>query len=346
MWKTKNKPLFHHILLFSIAQFAWLLLLGLWIFWYVTTYIKTDAFTKAAEVISEKNAESVAVLVSGIILLVTLSTILSLIFAYLARQMNITSMYDNFISNVTHELKSPLSSIQLYLETLRKREIERDKKNEFIDTMLSDVERLNKLINSVLYLSTMKYSKIARKLIHDYHIYDADSIIRQTLEKTLKSLKLPEERVTIEGSASCQCVIDKNWLFIVFNNLIDNALKYSINETSIKIKLSRSASYFHIEIHDNGIGIDKKDQRKIFRRFMRLNNPESPNVKGTGIGLFWVKEIIDYHGGKITVSSSGKNLGTSFVISLPVFRTFKNRHINKLLRLSRKLETEKEEEHE
>lgn len=346
MWRTRNKPLFYHILLFSVAQFAWLLLLGLWIFWYVTTYIKTDAFTKAAEVISVRNAGSVTVLVSGIILLVTLSTILSLIFAYLARQMNITSMYDNFISNVTHELKSPLSSIQLFLETMRKRELSREKQNDFIDTMLTDVERLSKLINSVLYLSTMKYSKIARKLVHDYHIYDADSIIREVLKLTLKSLKLPEERVKIEGNASCQCVIDKNWLSIVFNNLIDNALKYSINETSINIKLGRTARYFHIEIRDNGIGIDKKDQKKIFRRFMRLNNPESPNVKGTGIGLFWVREIIDYHGGKISVASGGKNRGTSFIISLPVFKTFKNRHINKLLRLSRNLETEKEDQNE
>ena len=79
---------------------------------------------------------------------------------------------------------------------------------------------------------------------------------------------------------------------------------------------------------------------------MRLNNPDSPNVKGTGIGLFWVKEIIVYHGGKITVASRGKNMGTSFIISLPVFRTSKNRHIKKLLRLSRRLESEREEQNE
>ena len=79
---------------------------------------------------------------------------------------------------------------------------------------------------------------------------------------------------------------------------------------------------------------------------MRLNNPESPNVKGTVIGLFWVREIIDYHGGKISVASGGKNRVTSFIISLPVFKTFKNRHINKLLRLSRNLETEKEDQNE
>ena len=124
MWKRKNESLFYHILLFSIAQFAWCLLLGLWIFWYVTTYIRTDAFTNPAS-LPFNTAGNAAVLVSGIILLVTLSTILSLIFAYLAKQMNITGLYDNFISNITHELKSPLSAIQLYLETMRKRDIDR-----------------------------------------------------------------------------------------------------------------------------------------------------------------------------------------------------------------------------
>ncbi len=345
MWRKKSESLFYHILLFTIAQLAWCLLLGLWIFWYVTTYIKTDAFTKTAAAALESTA-NVTVLVSGIVLLVTLSTILSLIFTYLAKQMNITSLYDNFISNVTHELKSPLSSIQLFLETLKKRDLEREKQKEFIDNMLTDVERLNKLINSILYLSTMRYAKTARKLIHDYHVYNADSVIRDVLAETLRSFRIPVEQYNIEGEASCRCVIDRKWLAIVFSNLIDNAVKYSTEKPFLNITLAKPGRYFTIEITDNGIGIDKKNYNKVFRRFLRLENPDSPNVKGTGLGLYRVKEIVEYHGGRITVSSKGKNRGTSFTIHLPVYRTFRNRHITKLLRLSRKARSFMDKNHE
>ena len=334
MWKRKNESLFYHILLFSIAQFAWCLLLGLWIFWYVTTYIRTDAFTNPAS-LPFNTAGNAAVLVSGIILLVTLSTILSLIFAYLAKQMNITGLYDNFISNITHELKSPLSAIQLYLETMRKRDIDRKKKEEFIGYMLEDVERLNKLINSVLYLSTMRYSKTARKMVHDYHIYNADSIIRDVISETASGFRLAPESLSVEGKATGRCVVDRKWLSIVFSNLIDNAIKYTPGKPLIEVRLGGNKRQIIVEVADNGIGIEKKDISKLFRRFVRLENPLSPNVRGTGLGLYRVKEIVKYHGGNITAKSGGKGEGTAFIITLPVYKTHKKCHVNRLLKLSR-----------
>ena len=332
----KSESLFHHILLFTIAQFAWCLLLGLWIFWYITN---TD---RSGKLSSPQTPESIALLVSGIVLLVTLSTILSLIFAYLARQMNITSLYDSFISNITHELKSPLSSIQLFLETMKKRQLDREKQELFIENMLTDVHRLDKLINSVLNLSTIGYIKAAGKLVHDYHVYDADSIIRDVITEVKKSLRLEDKQIAIEGKLSCRCVVDKKWLLIVFNNLIDNALKYNAGNACISVKLGISGRYFTVSVKDNGTGIDKKNQKKIFRKFYRIENQDSPNVRGTGIGLYWVKKIIGYHGGRISVFSSGKNMGTTFVIYLPVFEKFNSRDINRLLRLSSRVKEEVE----
>jgi signal transduction histidine kinase len=335
----KPSVLFYHVLIFVIAQLTWFSLLGLWIYWYVTNYLLLmKVGDKLAPQITS-GTTNIAALVSGIVLLVVLSLSMSAIFIYLNRQLNVTRQYDNFIANVTHELKSPLSSIQLYLETMKKREINRDKQNEFLGLMLKDVKRLNHLISSILYLSSLEQRKLTRKVTHDYHIYDADLVIRGVINEALQELNFPEKNLQIEGKVECQCVIDRNWLKIVFNNLIDNAVKYSPHPARIAIRLKPGISHFYIEFSDKGIGISQKDLKKIFHKFQRIDNVESPNVKGTGLGLYWVKEIIEYHGGKITVSSPGKDKGTTFHITLPIYRESKKMYINRLLRLSKKSES-------
>ncbi|OGB65319.1 MAG: hypothetical protein A2Y94_01445 [Caldithrix sp. RBG_13_44_9] len=345
---TLKKPstVFYHVLIFIIAQLIWFSLLSLWIYWYVTNYLLLLKVEDklAPQMIS--GTTNIVALISGLVLLILLSLSMSIIFIYLNRQLNVTRLYDNFIANVTHELKSPLSSIQLYLETMQKREVSSDKKQEFLGLMLKDTDRLNQLINSILYLSSLEQRKLTRKVSHDYHIFDTDTIIREVIQESVQEFNFPAKNVAIEGNASCQCVIDRNWLKIVFNNLIDNAIKYSPKLPQIKIQLNPGKRYFHIEFSDYGIGISQKDQKKIFNKFHRIYNPESPNVKGTGLGLYWVREIVEYHGGKISVSSAGKNLGSTFKITLPIYQESKKRYMNRLLRLSRKYQTIPETDHE
>jgi two-component system, OmpR family, phosphate regulon sensor histidine kinase PhoR len=335
---TLKKPgtLFYHVLIFIVAQIIWFSLLSLWIYWYVTNYLLLSKVEDKLALQMTSGTTNIVALISGLVLLVLLSLSMSIIFIYLNRQLNVTRLYDNFIANVTHELKSPLSSIQLYLETMQKREVPPDKKMEFLSLMLKDIDRLNQLINSILYLSSLEQRKLTRKVSHDYHIFDTDTIIREVIEESQQEFNFPGKNITIEGNVACQCVIDRNWLKIVFNNLIDNAIKYSPQLPQIKIQLNPGKRYFYIEFSDNGIGISQKDQKKIFNKFHRIYNPESPNVKGTGLGLYWVREIVEYHGGKISVSSAGKNLGSTFKISLPIYQESKKRYMNRLLRLSRK----------
>jgi len=332
----KSNTLVYPILIFIIAQLSWFILLSLWIYWYITNHLLLNKVGDdlAPQIIS--GGINIAALISGIVLLVVLSLILTLFFVYLHRQTNVTRLYDNFIANVTHELKSPLSSIQLYLETMRKRSVPQVKQNEFLTLMLTDIERLNHLINSILYLSSLEQKKIAKKVTHDYHVYDTDTVIHQVINEALDDIKFPRKNVEISGKATGECVIDQNWLKIVFNNLIDNSIKYSKNPIKIKIRLSQGIKYFYIDFSDKGIGISLKDQNKVFNKFQRIYNPESPNVKGTGLGLYWVKEIIEYHGGKINVTRSGKNKGTTFKIALPIYKAYKKRYMEKLLQLSKK----------
>ncbi len=333
---NSTRTLFYHITVFILAQIAWFSLLGLWIYWYVTNYI---IFTQVGDKLSPQiisDNTNLFALVSGIILLVLVSIGMSIIFIYLNKQLSLTRLYDNFISNVTHELKSPLSSIQLYLETLNTRSVEDNKRRQFINLMLKDINRLNSLINSILYISGLEQRRNVYKYPHDYQVYIAGDILHELVGSASYRAQIPHQNVHLSGTAPCQCVIDKNWLGIVFDNLFDNAVKYSKGLADVSIKLSYTHKQILCVVSDKGIGIALKDQKKLFDKFVRIDNPDNPNVKGTGLGLYWAREIIKYHGGKIRVSSPGPGMGTSFFIELPVYQATKKRYIRNLLKRSKK----------
>ena len=290
----------------------------------------------SAEMLAEST--NVLALVGGLVLLVVISIAMSLIFIYLTKQMNLTKLYDNFIANVTHELKSPLSSIQLYLETMKTRKVPANKQEEFLAMMLRDTQRLNRLINSILEISGLEQKKLA----HKYSIKNAQQISEQIISEAIKDYRISDSTVLIEGDSDCQCVIDQEAFRIVINNLFDNAIKYSRGEVKIEIQFSQNLKYFVCKSRDHGIGVPIKKQEKIFYKFLRLYNQDSPSVKGTGLGLYWVREIIKAHGGKISVFSAGKNRGTTFTIELPIYRTTKKRYINYLLKLTTKNESRME----
>jgi two-component system phosphate regulon sensor histidine kinase PhoR len=245
--------------------------------------------------------------------------------------MHLTRMYDNFIANVTHELKSPLSSIQLYLETLYTRELPQNKKQEFLNLMINDAHRLDNLINSILDISGREQKKIPQK----YTVYDCARIIPELLYQAKYEFKLPDSAVRISCETDCQCVLDKKSLQIAINNLFDNAIKYSPKPPKITIKVNQGPKYFYISFSDEGIGILPKEQSKIFNKFERIYDRHSPNVTGTGLGLYWVQQIIKAHGGNISVYSKGKNKGTTFKIALPIYRATKKRYINYLLKVTK-----------
>jgi signal transduction histidine kinase len=125
---------------------------------------------------------------------------------------------------------------------------------------------------------------------------------------------------------------------IVFDNLTDNAIKYSTGEARVTVRLYSKLKKLVIEFGDEGIGIDPDNLKKIFHKFQRIENKSAPNVKGTGLGLYWVKEIVKFHGGKVAAYSEGKDSGTVFRIELPIYKTSKRIYVNSLLRSTAKKE--------
>lgn len=305
----------YNLVIFILAQLVWLAVLLLWIYWYVSNNI---IFEQVGEKIAPQivyDAPSVFPFVGGIVLLTGLSVSLVLIFRHLNIQIKLNTLYDNFIANVTHELKSPLSSIQLYLETLNSRDVPEEKKKEFYVLMMRDAERLKNLVNSILEIASMD----KKKFYKDFEVYKADETIKKIILESAEQFQLKQSAIRFSGDAGCDILLDRNSIKTVFDNLVDNSIKYSIAPLEIMIKFKRNTKKAEIEFSDNGIGIPNEEIKKIFQKFHRIYDKDIPNVKGTGLGLYVVREIIKNHKGKVFAFSEGKGKGSRFKIELPIY---------------------------
>lgn len=305
----------YNLVIFILAQLVWLAVLLLWIYWYVKNNI---IFEQVGENISPQivyDAPSVFPFVGGIVLLTGLSVSLVLIFRHLNIQIKLNALYDNFIANVTHELKSPLSSIQLYLETLNSRDVPEDKKKIFYGLMMRDAERLKNLVNSILEVAAMDKKKFNR----DFEVYKADETIKKIILESAEQFQLNENSIRFSGDAGCDILLDRNSIKTVFDNLVDNSIKYSVAPLELTIKFKRGPKKVEVEFSDNGIGIPHDQIKSIFQKFHRIYDKDIPNVKGTGLGLYVVREIIRNHKGKVFAFSEGKGTGTKFKIDLPIY---------------------------
>lgn len=306
----------YNLIIFVFAQLVWLAVLLLWIYWYVTNNI---IFEQVGEELSPQivvDAPSVAPFVVGIVMLTGLSFILVLFFRHLSIQIRLTKLYDNFIANITHELKSPLSSIQLYLETLRSRDVPSDKSKEFYDLMIKDSARLQNLINSILEISALE----GKQNRNHFTTLRVNEIFPKLIRDSVEQFRLPGNSLDVKVTGDCEVFIDVNSFKMVFDNLVDNAIKYSTGNLKIEVTVNCSKKKLIVDFKDNAIGITGKEQKKIFQKFYRIYDKDIPNVKGTGLGLYWAREIINTHKGKISVHSDGKGKGTNFRIELPLVK--------------------------
>ena len=214
----------------------------------------------------------------------------------------------NFLLSVTHELKSPLASIKLYLQTILKRDLDHERQQYFIQNSLKDVERLDDLVENML---------IATKIENDSYsfpkeIFDLSDLIKKVVDRlqghachSQISMRGVESNISLAG--------DQFALSSVVSNLIENAIKYSPSCAEVRLKLHKNKGHVYFEVADQGVGIEDDEKSRIFDKFYRVGSEQTRKTKGTGLGLYIVKQVLDKHHAKITVKDNHPN-GTIFEI--------------------------------
>lgn len=306
------KKLFHPLIAFIGVQLVWVLVVVSWIYWFVRRHKELRQLAELYRPEMALHGYDWLVLVEGLILLVVILVGVYVIFLYWIRQTNLYQQQRSFISQVTHELKSPLASIQLHLETIRLRKPDPDKLDRFLDTMLEDTDRLNNLISNLLMAAKLEH----RRYSAPYPVIDFSAFLTSFVER--KQQKLPEGgSLIVDVEPGLRAAVDSESMGMALRNLFENAVLYSIASPEIKVTLQRSGEHCLLTFQDSGRGIEKKNMKKVFQMFYRVRQP-GDSTRGTGLGLYIVKSIVEEHGGKIKVTSDGPGRGTTFLITLPL----------------------------
>jgi len=263
------------------------------------------------------NATEIALLVFGIIFFLLIITGLVLNTTFLIREIRRNEQHDAFINAVTHELKTPLASIRLYLETLKKRDLDENKRQEFYDVMLADSDRLLQTVEQVLRAGQSGQRR--RKL--NLRKVDVGELVTECVNLTRVRHNLAPEAVTFTEAVNGerpQVKADAEELRVAISNLLDNAVKYSVKGVQISVEVAAlDAKKVAVRIEDKGIGIPSAQLKRIFRRFYRVPGRVMARFKGTGLGLFIVSSVVERHGGKVFAESDGRGQGSRFTIELP-----------------------------
>jgi len=306
------------LLLYIIAALVW---------WYValsrqnqqmTTYKIQELQTtdiryreQYKKIMDENKRKSAQYFGEGAIFLLLISAGAIFLFRAVKNQLKITTQQQNFMMAITHELKTPIAVTKLNLETLQKRKLEMSQQEKLINNTLQEANRMNALCNNLLLSSQMEsaaYQKVSEQIQINKLLGDCirDFSVRYPIRNIFFT---PKDEITLQG--------DVFLLQMAFNNLIENALKYSPKDTEIQVVLVKKENQCQLAITDEGNGIPDEDKLKIFEKFYRIGSDATQKSKGTGLGLFLVKRIVDAHKGMVYVKDNQPK-GSIFTIQLPL----------------------------
>jgi signal transduction histidine kinase len=235
---------------------------------------------------------------------------------FLVREIRRNEQHDSFINAVTHELKTPIASIRLYLETLQSRAVDDSRRQEFYGLMLSDTDRLLGTVEQVL-----KAGQAAQKGVkHQRVAVEFDGLVRECIDLVRTRHHLQPEALryeTAQNGSGTRVFGDAEELRTAVSNLIDNAIKYSGEKVDVAVRVESEDKNVILKVRDSGVGIAPEELKRIFKRFYRVRHRSLAQVKGTGLGLFIVRSIVRKHGGRVFAESAGEGLGTTVTLELP-----------------------------
>ena len=261
-----------------------------------------------AELQEKKVQKTIMIVGEGTIFLLLLLYGINLIRKASKREQELMDQKNNFLLSITHELKTPLATNKLQLQTLKKHQLPIEKQKELIDVAINENERLNTLIDNVLLATRMQQNDYLLSI----EKVDASEFVSSIVNTNYKR-EIDTKILTLDTDEHVSLNIDKIAFPSIITNLIDNAIKYSIDEIQVELKLKQVGQSVLIEVSDKGVGISDQEKLNVFNQFYRSGSEEIRRTKGTGLGLFIVKYLVEKHQGIIKVKDN-KPKGTIFSI--------------------------------
>lgn len=307
--------------LHPIAIFVFsLVALGLSLFLYIYWYVGVSSGLKS--VIEKTNLDPqqfiawqtwVVIMVLSILVGIIVIGIFT-IFVYQRKTQALYRSQHKFINSFTHELKTPTTSLRLYLETFAKHELTRDMQLKYIHYMLADVDRLAANINDILNLARIEAKIYSGKFV----IVDVAVEVEDFYRKNEQLFRGSEILIHKEKGQCYYCSINIPLFHMMLMNLLSNGIRYNESPCPrITITFSRSERNVSIVFKDNGIGFEKSEVKKIFKKFFQIERQDASQAGGTGLGLYMVEQVVRFHKGKVTAESEGLGQGAQFKLSFP-----------------------------
>jgi len=316
---NRLKWLIHPILIFVFSIVTVAVSLILYIYWYV------EISTGLKAVIEKSNLDPAAVLAPQTwVVILVLSILVGIIllgiftiFVYNQKTFQLYRLQRNFINNFTHELKTPVTSLKLYLETFRKHELPREDQFKYLNFMIHDVERLSENVNRILSLAKIEGKTFKKEFV----VRNLVSISEHFFERNRHIFQGCDIHIHNPTGRSFDYRIDLSLFEMLLMNLLTNAVKYNASETPrVDITFAPKGRDLHICFEDNGIGLPRPELKKIFRKFYQIGQSDNMSAKGSGLGLYLVDTIARLHKGRITAGSNGPGKGSVFSVILPLKR--------------------------
>jgi len=254
-----------------------------------------------------------ALIVLGSLLSLLILVGLVLLCVWLVREIRFNQRQQAFLDAVTHEMKTPLAALRLYLETLGRHDLAAERRRVFLARMEEDVERLERTVSQVL--AAARAETPSRRTPPEPT--ELTALLESLADEIRRAHNLPPEAILVDRRGPLFAAGDATELGLVFRNLLENAVKYSEPPVEVRVRLDEGADgRVRAEISDRGIGIEKGELRKIFQRFYRVGRDVQRQAAGLGLGLFIVRSLVRRNGGRVEALSEGSGRGSRFVVTL------------------------------
>ncbi len=312
----QTKWYIHPILIFVSSVVALAASLFLYIYWYV------GVSSVLKDVVRRNNLDPshffelqtwVVILVLSILVGFILAGMF-VIFVYNQKTLRFYRLQNNFLNNFTHELKTPVTSLKLYLETFMKHDLPRQDQQKYLGFMIRDVDRLSGNISRILDLARIESRSYGGEFVTTGLVQTVEDFCRTNAHL----FQGADIRIHNPSGAAFVYPVNVPLFEMLLMNLLTNAIKYNTSDRpSVDIRFLPQKRKWHIRFEDNGVGIEKSEIRKVFRKFYQVGRSDDMSARGSGLGLYMVRQIAKIHRGKITAESHGAGKGSVFTLALP-----------------------------